>query len=217
MMPTDEYGNTYTSEPGYQGSAASPLPPARAAEQPRKPLDITPKAKPAPPRAKPRSTSVPLPRARPAVASSESSFAKRPVASSESSFAKRPVASSPSKRSVGDYPGRTGLVGSLFGALAGHNPPKPTHAHPAGRKAGRKAAGKAVPRHIKGRGLISAKAMAAMGEKLAERAVHAKPGMSPTGKHGAAAARPEKGQHKPPAAKPRKGQLDSAYAESPVE
>jgi hypothetical protein len=217
MMPTDEYGNTYTSEPGYQGSAASPLPAYRAAAQPRKPLDITPKA--AAPKAKPRRASVPLPRPRPQssfagvdserpVASSESSFAKRPVASSESTFAKQ----SRPQRLAGDYPGRTGLTGSLF-AGAGHNPPKPTHAHPGGRKA----AAKAVPRHIKGRGLISAKAMAAMGEKLAQRAGHAKPGMSPTGKHGAAAARPEKGQHKPPAAKPRKGQLDSAYAESPVE
>ena len=102
--------------------------------------------------------------------------------------------------------------GKKFGRKAGHNPPKPTHAESPTRKARGK-----VPRHMRGRGLISGKAMAVMGAKMVAEAGHAEPGQSPTGKHGAAAARQPKGHKHPPAAKPRKGPLDSTYAQSPVE
>jgi hypothetical protein len=91
---------------------------------------------------------------------------------------------------------------------AGHNPPKPTHAY----------AGKHVPRHMRGRGLISAKAMAAMGEHLAGAAApwHGKKYAAKGKPHGAkpdaAAAQPEHGQHKARQSKPPHGKRDAAQA-----
>lgn len=75
----------------------------------------------------------------------------------------------------------------------------------------------AVPRNVRGRGLISPKAMKAMGAAQAAaakppkgqhdptKASHAEPGMAPHGKPQAAAAKPPKGQRKPRMAKPAIG------------
>src|SRR5215831_2994369 len=90
---------------------------------------------------------------------------------------------------------------------AGHNPPKPTHAHPGG-----------IPRHLRGRGLISAKAMEAAGHKQATRS-HRAPGpqVASAGKshaaHGdAPAARPWHGKKYTAKGKPPKGPEDAAGA-----
>jgi hypothetical protein len=111
--------------------------------------------------------------------------------------------------------GISSAASAAYGALAGHNPPLPKFAKAATRSG--KLARKVVPRHMQGRGLISPKAMAAMGKAQAAvaqppkgqhhpaKAGHVQAGMSPTGKHGAQAARPPKGQHKPAMAKPAIG------------
>src|SRR5215831_395500 len=90
---------------------------------------------------------------------------------------------------------------------AGHNPPKPTHAYPAG-----------IPRHLRGRGLISAKAMEAAGHKQAKRS-HRAPGpqVARAGKshaaHGdAGAAKPWHGKKYTAKGKPPKGPENAAGA-----
>lgn len=82
---------------------------------------------------------------------------------------------------------------------------------------------KAVPQHLRGRGMISEKALAIMGKKLAGEAQpphgHIKQAMAkaPQGKHGAKAAKPWKGQKLPGWASPEHGKRDAAQAHSDVE
>jgi hypothetical protein len=101
-----------------------------------------------------------------------------------------------------------------FAKKASHNPPKPHHA---------KTAGKHVPRHLRGRGMISEGALAIMGKKLASEAQpphgHVKQAMakSPPGKHAAKAAKPWKGQKLPGWASPEHGKQDAERAHSDEE
>ena len=106
---------------------------------------------------------------------------------------------------------------------AGHNPPKPHHADeslgvvkqphsakhdaPLHKKAHHaKTAVKHVPRHMRGRGMISEKAMAIMGKQLSETA---KPAV---GKHVAAAGKSRSAKPDAVAAKPWKGQKLPGWA-----
>jgi hypothetical protein len=92
---------------------------------------------------------------------------------------------------------------------AGHNPPKPTHAH--------------VPGHMRGRGLISEKAMAMMGKHMASEAQRPSgPQVAAAGKshaaHGdAKKAKPWKGHKLPGRASPEHGKHDAARAHSDEE
>src|SRR5262245_58672332 len=126
------------------------------------------------------------------------------------------------------------------GKKAGHNPPKPHHtdtalgvhkqprsvAHetPLTKKAHHaKTASKHIPPHIRGRGMISAQALAKMGETLASEAMppqgQHKPAMAkpPHGKRGAKAAKPWKGQQLPGRARSEHGMQDAERAQSDVE
>jgi hypothetical protein len=111
-----------------------------------------------------------------------------------------------------------------FGNKAGHNPPKPTHATKESRQATKHHAGHehelihhanhshkettvaGVPRHLRGRGLISEKAMAIMGKRLAGEA------QEPSGPHVARAAKSHHTKGDAAAAKPWKGQKLPGWA-----
>ena len=110
---------------------------------------------------------------------------------------------------------------------AGHNPPKPHHAHERAHEKGAKASHKhelvahanhTLPPHMRGRGLISGKAMAIMGKHLASEAVEPSgPHVATAGKshaaHGdAKKAKPWKGQTLPGRASPTHGKHDAARA-----
>jgi len=110
---------------------------------------------------------------------------------------------------------------------AGHNPPKPHHhkerAHEKGAKAGHDHeliahANHRLPAHMRGKGIISSKAMAIMGKKLAAEATPAvgthvaKAGKSHAAKPDAKAAKPWKGQKLPGWASPEHGKQDAERA-----
>src|SRR5215831_6708564 len=127
-----------------------------------------------------------------------------------------------------------------YAKRAGHNPPKPHHADeslgvvkqprsakhdaPLHVKAhNAKTAAKHLPRHLRGRGMISAKALVKMGETLATEAQppkgQHKPAMAkpPHGPRGAKAAKPWHGQKLPGWASPEHGKQDAERAVSDVE
>src|SRR5262252_7744677 len=138
------------------------------------------------------------------------------------------------------YPQKQAVAAALSTARksakkAGHNPPKPRHAtdelgvHGEPRSVGHetpltkkahhaKTAGKHIPRHMRGRGMISAKALVKMGETLVSEAMppqgQHKPTMAkpPHGVRGAKAAKPWKGQQLPSRASPDHGKHDAAQA-----
>ena len=126
-------------------------------------------------------------------------------------------------------------AGKKFGKKAGHNPPKPHHADealgvvkqphsaahdaPLHKKAHHaKSAAKHVPRHMRGRGMISEKALAIMGKQLSETAKPAvgkhvaAAGKSRSAKPDAVAAKPWKGQKLPGWASEEQGKQDAAAA-----
>ena len=109
----------------------------------------------------------------------------------------------------------------------GHNPPKPHHgkerAHEKGAKSAHKhelvaRANQAVPAHLRGRGMISGKALAIMGKHLPQEAIEPSgPHVAAAGKshaaHGdAQAAKPWKGHKLPGRASPEHGKHDAARA-----
>lgn len=117
-------------------------------------------------------------------------------------------------RGEGAYKTKSPKAGIGFAKRAGHNPPKPTHAKPGATKAGQKM----LPRHMRGRGMISDKAMAIFGKQLASDAKphkgtdDARRGRPHGAKGDATAATPPHGKHAVKAAKPPHGQHAAARA-----
>jgi len=122
---------------------------------------------------------------------------------------------------------KSGKKKSKFAKRVGHNPPKPHHgkerAHEKGAKSAHKhelvaRANQAVPAHLRGRGMISGKALAIMGKHLPQEAIEPSgPHVAAAGKshaaHGdAQAAKPWKGHKLPGRASPEHGKHDAARA-----
>ena len=111
---------------------------------------------------------------------------------------------------------------------AGHNPPKPHHHKERAHEKGVKAAhttelhhdpNHLMPTHMRGRGLISSKALAIMGKKLSGEAkpavgTHVGKAAKSRAAHGdASAAQPWKGQKLPRRARPEHGRQDAQQAQ----